>query len=85
MQDMKAEFNKDIEMLKKLNKNLRNEKLNNSKNSAENLANRLDQQKDRLEDKVEELEHSGKSKDKIIRTYKWNLQYLWDTIKRPNL
>jgi hypothetical protein len=42
MQDMKAEFNKDIEMLKKLNKNLRNEKLNNSKNSGESLSDRLE-------------------------------------------
>jgi uncharacterized coiled-coil protein SlyX len=38
-----------------------------------------------MEDKIEELYQSVKDHEKLLRKYEWNMQYLWDTIKRPNL
>jgi hypothetical protein len=38
-----------------------------------------------LEDKLGEQEHSDKDKKKRIRKYKWNIQELRGTIKRPSL
>jgi chromosome segregation ATPase len=57
--------------------------LSQIKKSAESLTKRLDQIEDKisgLKDKVNELEHSNKGKK-----YEWNMQHLWETIKRLNL
>jgi hypothetical protein len=37
------------------------------------------------EDKVEELDQAVKNHEKILRKYEWNMQDIWDTMKRPNL
>jgi hypothetical protein len=39
----------------------------------------------RTEDKVEELVQIVKDHEKMIRKYEWNMQTIWDTMKRPNL
>jgi hypothetical protein len=36
-------------------------------------------------DKVQELDHLDKNKEKIKRKCKWNMQELWENIKRSNL
>jgi hypothetical protein len=55
--------------------------------SAENLTNTMEHGKDGIsgiEDKVEELDYSDKM-NKIISEYEYNIQDLWDTIKRTSL
>jgi uncharacterized coiled-coil protein SlyX len=37
------------------------------------------------EDKVEELDQTIKDHERMLRKYKWNMQDIWDTMKRPNL
>jgi hypothetical protein len=37
------------------------------------------------ENKVRELDQSDNDNGKIQRQYKWNMQDLWNNIKRPNL
>jgi hypothetical protein len=37
------------------------------------------------EDKVEELDQMVKGYERMLRKYKWNMQDIWDTMKRPNL
>jgi hypothetical protein len=57
------------------------------KNSTESLANRTKEAENRVsgtEDKAEELDQT-KAKKKILRKYKWSVQFLLETIKRPNL
>jgi uncharacterized coiled-coil protein SlyX len=56
--------------------------------SIESLASRVELVESRvsgMEDKIEELYQSVKDHEKLLRKYEWNMQYLWDTIKRPNL
>jgi uncharacterized coiled-coil protein SlyX len=38
-----------------------------------------------MEDKVEELDKTVKDHERKLRKYKWNMQDIWDTMKRPNL
>jgi uncharacterized coiled-coil protein SlyX len=50
--------------------------------------NRVDQVENResgTEDKVEELDQTIKDHERMLRKYKWNMQDIWDTMKRPNL
>jgi hypothetical protein len=52
------------------------------------LANGVQQVENRVsgtEDKVEQLDHTVKDPERILRKYKWNMQAIWDTMKRPNL
>jgi hypothetical protein len=37
-----------------------------------------------MEDKVEELDQTVKDHERMLR-YEWNMQVIWDTMKRPNL
>jgi uncharacterized coiled-coil protein SlyX len=37
------------------------------------------------ENKVEELDQTVKDHEKMLRKYEWNMQDIWDTMKRPNL
>jgi uncharacterized coiled-coil protein SlyX len=37
------------------------------------------------EDEVEELDQTVEDHKKVLRKYEWNMQDVWDTIKRPNL
>jgi hypothetical protein len=37
------------------------------------------------EDKVEELEQAVKDHERMLRKYKWNMQDIWHTMKRPHL
>jgi uncharacterized coiled-coil protein SlyX len=37
------------------------------------------------EDKVEELNQTIKDHKRMLRKYEWDMQDIWDTIKRPNL
>jgi uncharacterized coiled-coil protein SlyX len=37
------------------------------------------------EDKVEELDQAVKNHEKILRKYEWNMQDIWNIMKRPNL
>jgi hypothetical protein len=38
-----------------------------------------------IEDKVEELDKTVKGHGRMLQKYKWNMQDIWDTMKRPNL
>jgi hypothetical protein len=38
-----------------------------------------------MEDKVKELEQTVKDHERMLRKHKWNMQDIWDTMKRPNL
>jgi hypothetical protein len=35
--------------------------------------------------KVEESEQTVKDHERMLRKYEWNMQDIWDTMKRPNL
>jgi uncharacterized coiled-coil protein SlyX len=37
------------------------------------------------EDRVEELEQTVKDHERMLRKYEWNMQDIWDIMKRPNL
>jgi uncharacterized coiled-coil protein SlyX len=34
---------------------------------------------------VEELNQTVKDHEKMLQKYEWNMQNIWDTMKRPNL
>jgi uncharacterized coiled-coil protein SlyX len=56
--------------------------------SIESLMNRVEQVENRVsgtEDKVEELNQTIKDHKRMLRKYEWDMQDIWDTIKRPNL
>jgi wobble nucleotide-excising tRNase len=38
-----------------------------------------------MEDKVEELDQTVKDHERMLRKYEWNMQDIWDTMKRQNL
>jgi hypothetical protein len=38
-----------------------------------------------MEDKVEELDQTVNDHERMLRKHEWNMQGIWDTIKRPNL
>jgi hypothetical protein len=38
-----------------------------------------------MEDKVEELDQRVKDHERMLRKYEWNMQDIWDTMKRPSL
>jgi uncharacterized coiled-coil protein SlyX len=38
-----------------------------------------------MEDKVEELDETVKDHERMLRKYEWNMQDIWDTMKRPTL
>jgi hypothetical protein len=35
--------------------------------------------------KLEELEQTKKDHERMLTKYEWNMQDIWDTMKRPNL
>jgi hypothetical protein len=37
------------------------------------------------EDKVEKLDQTVKTHERMLRKYEWNMQDIWDAMKRPNL
>jgi uncharacterized coiled-coil protein SlyX len=37
------------------------------------------------EDKVEELNQTVKDHERMLRKYEWEMQDIWDTMKRPNI
>jgi hypothetical protein len=37
------------------------------------------------ENKVEELDQTEKDHKRMLTKYEWNMQDIWDTMKRPNL
>jgi hypothetical protein len=37
------------------------------------------------EDKVEELDQTVKDHERMLRKYKWNMQDIWNTMKRQKL
>jgi uncharacterized coiled-coil protein SlyX len=52
------------------------------------LVNRVEQVENRVsgtEDKVEGLEWRVRDHERILRKYEWNMQDIWDTMKRSNL
>jgi hypothetical protein len=48
---------------------------------AEQVENRVSGTKD----KVEELDQTAKDHERMLRKHKWNMQDIWDTMKRPIL
>jgi hypothetical protein len=38
-----------------------------------------------MEDKVEKVDQRVKDHERMLRKYEWNMQDIWDTMKRPNL
>jgi uncharacterized coiled-coil protein SlyX len=50
-------------------------------NSVEQVENRVSG----MEDKVEELDQTVKDHERMLRKQEWNMQDIWDTMKRPNL
>jgi hypothetical protein len=50
-------------------------------NRVEQVENRVSE----IDDKVEELDQTGKDHERMLRKYKWNMQDIWNTMKRPNL
>jgi uncharacterized coiled-coil protein SlyX len=38
-----------------------------------------------MEDKVKELDQTVKDHERMLRKYKWNMQDICDTMKRPSL
>jgi hypothetical protein len=38
-----------------------------------------------MEGKVEELDQTVNDHERMQRKYEWNMQDIWDTMKRPNL
>jgi uncharacterized coiled-coil protein SlyX len=51
------------------------------------VANRVEQVENRvpgMEDKVEELDQIVKDHERMLRKYEWNMQAIWDTMKRSN-
>jgi hypothetical protein len=87
MKDIKEEFNKDKEIQKK-NKFWKG-KLNNPNLKTELKA--LLKGLNKLQTEHQELKISRgiisirQTKEKIPRKYEWNMQNLWDTMKRPIL
>lgn len=70
--------------------NIKNEKFNKSNNNkiVKGLSSKIDQREDTIagpRDKLYELKHSDNDTDKLIRKYKQNICYLWDTMKRLNI
>jgi hypothetical protein len=35
--------------------------------------------------KVEKLDQTVKDHERMLKKYEWNMQDIWDTMKRPNL
>jgi chromosome segregation ATPase len=86
-QDMKEEHCEDIGILKK-NQSETRSSISQTKNSIESLVDTVEQAENRvsgIEDKVEELNKTEKEQEKILRKHEWNMQDIWDTMKRPNL
>jgi hypothetical protein len=38
-----------------------------------------------MEDKVEKLDQTVKDHERMLRKYEWNIQDIWNTMKKPNL
>jgi hypothetical protein len=50
--------------------------------------NRVEQVENRVSgmgDKVEKLDQTVKDHERMLRKYEWNMQDIWNTMKRPNL
>jgi prophage DNA circulation protein len=87
IQDMKEEINKDMETLKN-NQSKINNSISQINITIKSLVNRVEQVKSRvsgMENKVEELDQTVKDHERMLRIYEWNVQDIWDTMKRPNL
>jgi predicted nucleic acid-binding Zn-ribbon protein len=87
IQDMKEEINIHMETLKN-NQSKINNSISQINITIESLVNRVEQIENRvsgMEDKVEELDQTVKDHERMLRKYKWNMQDIWDTMKRPNL
>jgi hypothetical protein len=50
-------------------------------NGVEHVENRVSG----TEDKLEEWDQTVNDHEKMLRKYEWNMQNIWDTIKRSNL
>jgi hypothetical protein len=48
---------------------------------VEDIENRVS----RTDDKVEEFDQIVKDHEEMLRKYEWDMQDIWDTVKRPNL
>jgi hypothetical protein len=54
--------------------------------SIKSLANIVEQVENRISGRQnEELDQRVKEQEKILRKHEWNMQDIWDTMKRPNL
>jgi chromosome segregation ATPase len=87
IQDMKEEISTDMETLKN-NQSEINNSISEIKISIESLVNRVQQVENRvsgMEDKAEKLDQTVKDHKSMLRKYNWNMQDIWDTMKRPNL
>jgi predicted nucleic acid-binding Zn-ribbon protein len=81
-------IHKDMETLKNIQF-----KINNSTSqiniTIKSLANRVEQVENRvsgMEGKVKEVDQTViKDHERMLRKYEWNIQHIWDTMKRPNL
>jgi methyl-accepting chemotaxis protein len=65
-----------------------NNSISQIKISIESLANRVEQVENRIsetEGKVEEFDQTVKDHKRMLRKYEWNMQDIWDTMKRPNM
>jgi hypothetical protein len=45
----------------------------------------VDNRESGTKDKAEKLEQTEKEQEKILRKHEWNMEDIWDTMKRPNL
>jgi predicted nucleic acid-binding Zn-ribbon protein len=84
IQDMKEDINKDMEILKN-NQYKINNSISQINITIKSLANRVEQAENRIlgtEDRVDQI---VKDHEKMLRKYEWNMQDIWDTMKRPNL
>jgi predicted nucleic acid-binding Zn-ribbon protein len=84
---MKKEINKDMETLKNYQSGINNS-ISQIKSSIKNLANTVEQVENRvsgMEDKAEKLYQTIINRERMLRKYEWNIQDIWDIMKRPKL
>jgi uncharacterized coiled-coil protein SlyX len=56
--------------------------------STKSLVNRVEHLENKVsgaEEKVKELDQIVKDHERMLRKYEWNMQDIWDNMKRPNL
>jgi methyl-accepting chemotaxis protein len=84
IQDMKEEINKHMETLKNNQFKISNS-ISQINITIGSLANRVEQAENRVSGTEDRVARIVKDHEKMLRKYEWNMQDIWDTMKRPNL